>query len=182
MKQLTFISGASGSGKTYLAKSMQNDTPDTSVLGLDSYLKTRKERSALGVYHGYDTRSYDTMQLKADLFSLINQQKSIEVSKYVHGGGSSGLIKVHHRKNIIVEGVISLYDEVFEPYKNFSQGIFINIHEGMLFNVKVGADVQRGLLAKYSIDDIMKTANYYVAGYLQYCKPSIKNATQVIEK
>ena len=185
MKQLTFISGASGAGKTYLAKSMQSEIGlgNCSVLGLDSYLKTRQERSALGVYHGYDTRSYDTKQLKADLFTLINRQEEIEVSEYVHGGGSSGRKVIMPTDHIIVEGVVALYDEVIEPYRNLAHTIFIKISDSMIFNVKVGADVQRGLLSKYSIDDIMKTANYYVAGYIEHCKDmSIKNAKQVINK
>jgi len=183
-KQLIFISGASGSGKTYQANQLLKEygTKNCSVLGLDSYLHTREKRTELGVYHGYNLLSYQYGKLQKDLFTLINKGEPIEVNAYQHGGGFADKEIIEPKDILIIEGVISLYDEVFNRYKNLGKSIFIKIPDALLHSIKVTVDVQRGLLKKYSIEDIMETANHYVAGYLEFCKPSMKNASTIIER
>ena len=110
------VSGAAASGKTMFCRHMVDFMADRGVsavhVPLDGYLLDRKIRDRQGL-SGYDPQSSDMTQMIAQMKTLIQEGKPIDLPVYNHQTGThDSPRRIHHAKALLLDGIMSMQSEM----------------------------------------------------------------------
>jgi uridine kinase len=170
------ISGSSGVGKTTLANNVKEEMNHISIIGLDSFMLNRKQRDDCGLHHGYTANAYNIELMLETLDKLLLSHNPVEVFEYDHSRG------VHYDEShtlkptdiMILDSAMALSDFLVERYD--MDKVFMDVPDKLLIPVKIATDISRN----YPKDNLIRDAKVYKQGYLNHCKPQIKNADIII--
>lgn len=179
---LILVAGGTASGKTTVVNEILNccNGDSISVICMDNYYKKRDdltldERKLINYDH---PNSYDMDLLKRDLKLLINNNP-IKCPVYdfaVHNRHESDTLLIEPAKVIILEGILSLYDNDIRSLSNIN--IFVESDADIRFIRRLKRDMcQRGR----KVDDIIyQYLSTVKPMYDEYVAPTKKFADIII--
>ncbi len=163
------ISGASCSGKTWLANMIKNKRPDiTTIFTLDSYYKNASFVNSLNFRHDNPNAIDFTLAL-TDLKKLINGlPANIPLYDYVTHS-VSGYKLQNATPIIIVEGLFVFYNEEFRNL--FDLKIWVESNEDKLLERRIKRDIaERGDNYTEALERYLKDVKPAYCKYIQPCK------------
>lgn len=177
---LIAITGGSGSGKTYVAKLIQEklnkNNQTTTLISLDDYYKTKPKEILEKDYNFDNPKALDLELLKNHLKEL-HQNKIIKKPIYDFKTSSrKGYENLSPSDIIIIEGLFSLNNLLVDEVDLM---IYIQVDENIMLQRRIKRDIENRGQTKQEV--INQWKNSVFPAYKKYIKPQMKNADIIIE-
>jgi len=132
------VGGPGGTGKSTFCNTLKKILPDSDVLELDNYKKTRKERRELKVYGPHPDAN--RIDLIVEHLQILRSGRAIDSPVYNRVSGETDTtVLFSPRRFILLDGEISTYAQ-FRQYVDFS--IFIDSDLRTQLYTRMSRDVQ----------------------------------------
>ncbi len=177
---LIAITGGSGSGKTYIAKLIQEklnkNNQNTTLISLDDYYKTKPKEILEKDYDFDNPKALDLKLLNKHLKEL-HQNKTIKKPLYDFKTSSrKGYENLSPSEIIIIEGLFSLNQFFLDE---IDLKIYIHVDEDIMLQRRIKRDIEHRGQKKEDI--INQWKNFVYPAFETYIQPQIKNADIIIE-
>ena len=174
------ITGASGSGKTYLANLLHNKFyPDSSIITQDNYYLPQnhlplKKRNTLN----FDHPSMIDWRLAYKQLSFLKNNSPIQMPQYsfkTHTRLKRTKI-IKPKKLIIFEGIFA-FSEIIRPLLSYK--VFLDTDFGLCFNRRLNRDINERGRTKSSV--IAQFEDTTKPGFIKFVLPTRRFADLIIE-
>jgi uridine kinase len=171
------ISGDSGSGKSTILKSLLNIFEDNNVLSLetDRYHKWERGDSNYTQYTHLNPYANNLEKMYDDVYDLKIGNEIYQVDYDHNTGKFTQKEKIHSKKNILLCGLHTLYDNKFHELLDIK--IFMDTDKELIKKWKIQRDTkERG----YSIEKVLQQINNRENDYNNYILIQKQNADIII--
>lgn len=176
------IAGASGSGKSTIAKGLYEKLPDALFFMMDMYYKDpgdlpTEERAKIN----FDEPGIIDLQLAEEHLEALQNNKPIEQPVYTFGKGEVGKTRtLHPAKCIIVENIFAFH----LPKRLFDFMIYVDVPLDVCLHRRIQRDTlepEQGGRGRSKEEVIAQWEETVVPGFKEYIEPEKKHADVVID-
>ena len=166
------VAGSSGSGKTFIAKEIAKQIPDSKFLSMDDYIIEEKIKSN----ENWDLPENWNIELLKKHLIEIHKNNVIEKPNYNFSSNQEkGKEKFTPSKVIIIEGIYAFYDSLSEF---IDLKIFVDADEKIRLKRRIARDIkERGRIKEKVLQKWNATVE---PTYLKFVKPQMSKADYIV--
>ncbi len=166
------VAGSSGSGKTFIAKEIAKQIPDSKFLSMDDYIIEEKIKSN----ENWDLPENWNIELLKKHLIKIHKNNVIEKPIYNFSSHQEeGKEKFAPSKVIIIEGIYAFYDSLSEF---IDLKIFVDADEKIRLKRRIARDIkERGRIKEKVLQKWNATVE---PTYLKFVKPQMSKADYIV--